>query len=140
MGALGAAPLSPAQTIVSGTSAVTQRTTEVFSTTSDPILLLGNGHLKELAWIIPMVIGGIIAMLFIALLCYYGVTALERRMRSCWYSTCGCCWTRNVDESHSLARAISMEDKRGETIYLLRRKALPVWCNDSNHKSVLLKL
>ncbi|GFR68354.1 hypothetical protein ElyMa_002019000 [Elysia marginata] len=118
MGVLSAS-LNTAQTIISETNAaIPLATAGTFTaTTESPLLLAGRSHLKELAWLIPLAIGGIIAMVFIALLCFYGVTALERKLAVFCFTTCGCCrpGPNSIgDESESLSRAYHMKETHGE--------------------------
>ncbi|KAK3769676.1 hypothetical protein RRG08_004928 [Elysia crispata] len=111
------ASVNTAQTVIAKTEPSTP-SSETFSTTttSNPLVYLGNGHLSELGWLIPLVIGGVIAMVILALLCFYGVTALERKFTVFCFNTFGCCRpgpTRLGEESESLSRAYALKETQG---------------------------
>ncbi|RUS91959.1 hypothetical protein EGW08_000172 [Elysia chlorotica] len=85
-------------------------------TTYNPVIFMGNDHLKELGWLIPLVIGIIIVMVLLALLCFYGVTALERKLTIFCFNTFGCCRpgpSTIGEESESLSRTFAMKVTHG---------------------------
>ena len=80
--------------VVSSTSSWINETTTL--TPHDPT------DLKELAWIIPAVIAGVLVMLCLGLLCFYGVRSTELFLMRWCYKKYGCCNPAGTEEYENL--------------------------------------
>lgn len=78
------------------TSTVTWNTEKTTLTPPNPT------DLKELAWIIPSVIAGVVVMLIIAILCFYGVRTTELFVMKWCYKNYGCCNPAEKEEYNKL--------------------------------------
>lgn len=65
--------------------------------------------LTQLAWIIPMVLAGVVIMFIIALLCFYGVRRMELYMMKWCYKKYGCCNPSEKEEYSYLKEAFDPE-------------------------------
>ena len=82
-------------------------------TSTQDVLTTTHKHhetdLTELAWIIPMVLAGVVIMFIIALLCYYGVRRTELFMMQWCYRKYGCCKPTENEEYTNLKEAFDPE-------------------------------
>ena len=65
--------------------------------------------LKELAWIIPAVIAGTLIIVFIGLVCFYGIRATELYCMRCCYKRYGCCNPEEGEEYRNLKNNLELE-------------------------------
>lgn len=65
--------------------------------------LLGSTDSADLGWIIPVALVVIVAMVGLALGCYFGIRALEMRMLGWCYRKCGCCCEQGASGTRLLS-------------------------------------
>ena len=80
-------------------------TSDVFTTTHKH----HDTDLTELAWVIPMVLAGVVVMFIIALLFYYGVRRTELFLMQWCFKKYGCCKPTEGEESTYLKEAFDPE-------------------------------